>query len=218
MSMKKVSVSEAAEFFGVSKEAIHNRIRRGSLEVAVVDGIKMVVINPAKVTKSVRKTVVSSKASSNDERYYKLLQEQNEKLQAKVDMLEGETRSLRDQKELMLIEERKKIEAIYKEKDEQLKNILSTLSSQFMLTQPVQEKSVPDESVETVEVLVAESQEASTLISLKKYLKSSDFSAKKRVKIKARCIKKALKDERIVMVGTKVYIDPYKYDYSDLVR
>ena len=69
MSMKKVSVSEAAEFFGVSKEAIHNRIRRGSLEVAVVDGIKMVVINPTKVTKSVRKTVVSSKASSNDERY-----------------------------------------------------------------------------------------------------------------------------------------------------
>ena len=216
MAMKKVSVSEAAQFFGVSKEAIHNRIRRGSLEVAVVDGIKMVVINPDKVTKTVRKTASTVKNSSNDERYYKLLQEQNEKLQKRVDTLEGETRSLRDQKELMLIEERKKIEAIYKEKDEQLKNILATLSSQFMLTQPKKEQTLVQESVETVEVFVEE--EETTLISLKKYLKASDYSDKKRVKIKTRFVKKAKKDERIVMVGEKVYIDPSKYDYSDLIR
>ena len=211
--MKKVSVSEAAEFFGVSKEAIHNRIRRGSLEVAVVDGIKMVVINPAQTTKSVRKVVSASKRSSNDERYYKLLQEQNEKLQKKVDSLESETRSLRDQKELMLIEERKKIEAIYKEKDEQLKNILSTISSQFMLTSAPQE-----EEIESLEVLDVTSENESELISLKKYLKTTDFSQKKREKIKARFSKKASKDERVIRVGSKFYIDLGKYDYSDLIK
>lgn len=203
--MKKLSVAEAAEYFGVSKEAIHNRIRRGSLEVVVEKGIKMVLLDGTKKTAPLRKQ--TQVASKNDERYYKLLQEQNEKLQAKVEKLESETRSLRDQKELMLIEERKKIEAIYKEKDEQLKSILSTLSSQLMLTQPKEQK---DEAIE-VEV-------SAKPISLKKHLKGMDISAKKIEKIKARFSKKASSDERITTIGKKIYIDVIKYDYSDLIR
>ena len=56
--MDKMSVAEAAEFFGVSKEAIHNRIRRGSLASDIVDGQKYVVIDSTAqaTTKSVKKT------------------------------------------------------------------------------------------------------------------------------------------------------------------
>ena len=206
--MKKVSVAEAAEYFGVSKEAIHNRIRRGSLEVVVENGVKMILLDATKSPK--RRTATTSKSSQNDERYYKLLQEQNLKLQARVDTLETETRSLRDQKELMLIEERKKIEQIYKEKDEQLKNILSTLSSQFMLSSPAHKE------LETLEVEIDEEVKDTKPISLKKYLKKSDYSTKKSAKIQAKFMKKSKNDERIITIGNKIYIDPAMYDYSDL--
>jgi len=203
--MKKMNVSDAAEYFGVSKEAIHNRIRRGSLESVVEDGVKMVLVG-AKVKKTTRTAV---HVKSNDERYYKLLEEQNTKLQTRVETLEGETRSLRDQKELMLIEERKKIERIYKEKDEQLKNILSTISSQFMLSSPeAQEELVEAEIEEEV---------TSTLISLKKHLKQQNYSKEKAKKIKQKFKKKASKDERVIELDGKFYIDLAKYDYKGLL-
>ena len=211
--MKKVSVSEAAEYFGVSKEAIHNRIRRGSLEVVIDNGVKMVLLNEAKVKRVTKRVTASKTTAHNDERYYKLLQEQNEKLQAKVEKLEGETRSLRDQKEQMLIEERQKIEQIYRDKDAQLKQVLNTLSTQFMLTQTL--KSEKEEIAEIVEVV--EEKEASELISLKKYLKSKKLSEKKNAKVKKRFMKKASSDERIITRGSKLYVDPVKYDYSDLL-
>lgn len=209
--MSKMSVSDAAAHFGVSKEAIHNRIRRGSLEVVVEDGVKMVVLNSDTAPSTRKPRAASVKSSGHNDRYYKLLEEQNAKLQSRVEVLEGETRSLRDQKELMLIEERKKIELIYKEKDEQLKNILGTLSSQFTLSapEPVEE--------EPLEVEIEESKDERPLVSLKKYLKSTSFSEKKREKITAKFRKRAKKDERIITVGSKVYLDTAKHDYSDLI-
>jgi len=206
--MPKMNVSDAAAHFGVSKEAIHNRIRRGSLEVVVEDGIKMVLIS--NTPKKVKQTSTKIKTSVSSDRYYKLLEEQNTKLQSRVETLEGETRTLRDQKELMLIEERKKIESIYKEKDEQLKNILHTLSSQFMLNAPVQEETL---EVEIEEVKVTKLEK----ISLKKYLKNEKYSEKKVAKISARFQKRASKDERILIKKGKYFIDTSKYDYSDLI-
>ncbi len=211
--MKKLSIEAAAKHFGVSKEAIHNRIRRGSLEVVVEEGVKLVKVGDARVVKPRAKATAAPRNSSNDERYYKLLQEQNDKLQARVEKLEGETRTLRDQKEQMLIEERQKIEQIYKDKDAQLKQVLNTLATQFMLTQAPQ--SVKEEITETVEIVEVE-EESSEPISLKKYLKSKKLSEKKSSKIKKRFMKKASSDERIITVGSKLYIDPVKYDYSDL--
>ncbi len=215
--MKKVTVAEAAEYFGVSKEAIHNRVRRGSLEVVVENGIKMVLLNPDKVVKQTRKPTQVTAAVQNDERYYKLIQEQNEKLQWKIEKLEGETRTLRDQKELMLINERKKIEAIYREKDEQLKNILSTLSSQFM-----QLREKPSGIIDVSETLEVEIQEPTSskkesIISLKKYLKSKNYSEKKLKRIKKVFSKRVKKDKRITEINGKIYLDFTKHDYLDLL-
>ena len=212
--MKKLTIEAAAKHFGISKEAIHNRIRRGSLEVLVEDGVKLVKVDTLKaVTKPRVKVTAVPRNASNDERYYKLLQEQNDKLQARVEKLENETRSLRDQKEQMLIEERQKIEQIYRDKDAQLKQVLNTLATQFMLTQsPESER---EEVAQTVEIVEIE-EEPSELISLKKYLKNKKLSEKKSMKIKKRFSKAASSDERIITVGSKLYIDPVKYDYSDL--
>ena len=42
--MSKMTVAEASEYFKISKEAIHNRIRRGTLDCVIEHGTKYVVI------------------------------------------------------------------------------------------------------------------------------------------------------------------------------
>ncbi|WP_428738613.1 DNA-binding protein [Sulfurimonas sp.] len=201
--MKKMSVEEAASFFGVSKEAIHNRVRRGSIKSVVEKGVKLVVVDDE--VKTPAKRPATTKTAPNS-RHYKYLEEQNAKLQQRVETLENETRTLRDQKEQMLIDEREKLERIYKEKDEQLKNILQTLSSKLMLNAPVNE---------TFEAEIEE-ENTSELISLKKYLKTLELSEKKTEKILKKFSK--IDDERVVRFGKKIYIDPTKYDYNDLIK
>ena len=215
--MSKLKIADAAIKLGVSKEAIHNRIRRGSLDCVVEDGVKYVMLKPS--TK-IASTVTKRRATNNtpksslhvDSKYYKFLEEQNEKLQHKVEKLEGETRDLRDQKEQMLISEREKIEQIYKD-DEQLKNILSTISSNFLLNTPVTQSEIS----EPVEVEIEEESSDEKLISLKKYLNSQDISDKKKKKIKERFKKVAKKDDRVIRVGKKLYLNLAKFDYSNLL-
>lgn len=216
--MKKMSIADAANFFGISREAIYNRIRRGSLQIVTEDGVKMVIVDEDKSLKTVQKRV--SKSASNDERYYKLLETQNEKLQEKIALLEDETRKLRDHKEQMLIAEREKIERIYKEKDEQLKNILQTLSSKFMLGAPLEVEEAPLEAemIEVQEIKEIKKEPKSEPLSLKKYLKSLNISKKKSKKIEEKFAKKAAKDKRITIVGSKYYVDPSKYSYKDLIK
>lgn len=207
--MDKMSIAEAAEFFGVSKEAIHNRIRRGSLVSEVEDGQKYVMVDSDSqaTTKPSKKTTTNrSNNTHTDSKYYKLLEEQNSQLQNKVEKLETETRTLRDQKEQMLIEERIKIENIYKEKDEQLKNIINMISSNLMLeTKP---------TIETAESVEAEI-EAEEWISLNKFLKSRDVKKSKRKKIIKDFAKRAKNgDESILLKDEKCYIDINRFEYD----
>ncbi|MEA1983103.1 MAG: DNA-binding protein, partial [Campylobacterota bacterium] len=88
------------------------------------------------------------------------------------------------------------------------------ISSQFALTPP----EVLSEEPEALEVEIEEeSKEIKKPISLKKYLKSKDFSEKKVQKIKERFKKRAKKDSRITIIENKIYVDPSKYSYSDLM-
>lgn len=215
--MSKMSIADAATKLGVSKEAIHNRIRRGSLESVVEDGVKYVLLDSDATNKQTTKQTNKIVTHQNDERYYKLLEDQNERLRQKVDRLEGETKSLREQKEQMLIEERIRIEKIYKDKDEQLKNMLNAISSKFLQHIPKQELVI--ESEELVEAEIEVDEEKPTLISLKKYFKESSLSEKKLKKLKQK-FKKAIKedDSRFISMGKKHYLDTSKYDYSDLLN
>jgi len=224
--MSKMSIAEASEFFNVSKEAIHNRIRRGSLACVVEDGVKFVVVDKDK-PKTTRTPVKKKLPTSSDDKYYALLEEQNAKLQAKVDKLEDETRSLRDQKEQMLIDERQKIEQIYQDKDEQLKNILNSFKAQFLVAptplEALQEEIIEEEveifeEIEEAELLSQKEVSSREIISLKKYLKENGISEKKATKIKARFKKRAKKDERVIRIGKKFYLDLSKYSYEDLIR
>ncbi len=218
--MSKMSIADAALRLGISKEAIHNRIRRGSLESLVEDGVKYVLLDKTAqtATKATVKRATTRRSPEPDARYYKLLEEQNEKLQLKVDQLESETKNLRDQKEQMLIQEREKIEQIYKDKDEQLKSILNAISSQFLLNTPTPELTIEKEEVVETVIEAPQEEKRSGLISLKKYLKEQKFLKKKCEKIKSRFKKVAKKDSRVIKVGKKYYLDLAKFDYSNLIK
>jgi hypothetical protein len=214
--MPKMTIEEAAAHFAISKEAIHNRIRRGTLISAVEGGVKFVTIENTQTSadKVASKRVNTRQASPQiDDRYTKLLEEQNAALQGKIEKFELEIRTLREQKEEMLIQERIKIEQIYKEKDEHLKSMLHAFSAQFMLSAPLQEN-----KEEHVEAEIEISQRDEETISLEAYLKEHDFSKKKSKKVKETFQKRAGQDERIIVHGETYYMNTLKYDYSDLLK
>ena len=85
-----------------------------------------------------------------------------------------------------------------------------------MLNSPI--KAIAKEEHMEAEIEVEKIEVKSELISLKKYLKTQKFTNKKQEKIKNRFKKRAKKDERIISVGSKFYIDTFKYDYKDLLK
>jgi len=211
--MTKMNILQAAEFFGISKEAIHNRIRRGSLESVVEEGVKYVLVDEQQATKKAKPTQMHLPYSA-DEKYFKFLEEQNAFLQQKLQKQEDEIRLLREQKEQILIEERQKIEQIYQQKDEQLKSILNSFKEQVLLQQaPVVETEI-EESFDTE---IVEKKEE--LISLKKFLKKQNLKPKKYEKVQKR-FQKALKkgDKRLLEKKEKIYLDIGSFEYEDLLK
>ncbi len=201
--MSKLSVAEAAEKFKVSKEAIHNRIRRGSLDCVIEHGMKYVLIDePA--------TTVPASVPSED-KYYSYIEEENAQLKEKINKLEKQNSRLRDQREEMLLLEKQKIEQIYKERDEQLKQVLHTISTKFLPQLGEQEKE--DITQEVVDVVEVDAEP----IKLKAFLKLKDFKPAKTARIKNRFKRLVGQDVRVFRKDGKIYIDPNRYDYSDLL-
>lgn len=207
--MKKLTIADAADHYGVSKEAIHNRVRRGSLNCIVEDGVKYVTITTPK----------SAQHSSGgvDARYTQYIEQENERLRGRVDVLENETSRLRDQREQMLIDERVKVEQIYKERDAQLRSVLHVVATKFL--SHVNPEAVMQEGMETgkIDAINADVVETDGWISLKDFLKIKRIKDPAKKKIKKRFEKLAQSDARIYMRDEKVFLNPGEFDYSDLI-
>lgn len=207
--MKKLTIAAAAEHFGVSKEAIHNRIRRGSLNCIVEEGVKYVAIATAKPTQNT--------GSGPDIRYTQYIEQENERLRGRVDVLENETSRLRDQREQMLIDERIKVEQIYKERDAQLRSVLHVVATKFL--SHVNPDVVMQEGMEKgrMDAINADVVENDHLISLKAFLKLKRIKDKEKKKIKNRFESLRSRDARISVRDGKIYLSPAEFDYSDLL-
>lgn len=206
--MKKMTIADAAEYFNVSKEAIHNRIRRGSLDCIVDNGVKYVAVESPKSSAST--TIV------NDNRYTTYIEQENERLRDKVDVLEKETTRLRDQREQMLIDERVKVEQIYKERDAQLRSVLHVVATKFLShvnTDVVMEEA---NGVDAINADVVEN-EIEEWVSLKSFLKLKRYNDKEKKKIKNRFEALANEDIRLSSREGKIFLNPSEYDYSDLL-
>ena len=215
--MGKMTVAEAAEHYNISKEAIHNRVRRGTLDSVIEHGTKYILVGEARAT-------ASQDEGSN--KYYEYIEQENLDLKAKIAHLEDETKGLRDQREMMLIAEKEKIEAIYKERDAQLKNVLQVIASKFIthhnvdhvIDEAISAELHDAEAVEVEDVIEVEDEEIDDLISLKAFLKLKMYSKKEREKIKKRFEMAAFEDKRILVRKRKVYLRPNHFDYGDLIR
>lgn len=208
--MKKMTIADAAEYFKVSKEAIHNRIRRGSLDCIVENGVKYVAVESAK-NNTTDNTV-------SDNRYTQYIEQENERLREKVDILEKETTRLRDQREQMLIDEKIKVEQIYKERDAQLRSVLHVVATKFL--SHVNADTVMQEGLgaDAINADVVDT-EIDEWISLKSFLKLKRIKDKEKKKIKSRFEEAAEKDdERLSVRGGKIFLNPSHYAYSDLLR
>src|SRR3989339_751502 len=207
--MKKMTIADAAEYFNVSKEAIHNRIRHGSLDCIVDNGVKYVAVESAK--SNVSANVVS------DSRYTHYIEQENERLREKVDVLEKETNRLRDQREQMLIDERVKVEQIYKERDAQLRSVLHVVATKFLSHASVDDVMEEARSVDAINVDVVDT-EIDEWVSLKSFLKLKRYNDKEKKKIKSRFEAVNGDDVRLTLREGKIFLNPSEYDYSDLLR
>ena len=199
----KLTIAQAAEKFGVSKEAIHNRVRRGSLKSVIENGVKFIVIDEPK----------TPEREDYSDKYYRYIEEENSRLKEKIERLEDETRSLREKREQMLIDERNKIEQIYKERDEQLKSVLHVVASKFLTHS--NSDAIIDEAI-SAEVLEDKNDEVSE-VALKTYLKLRGIKKERRKKVTKRFEKRAKKDARIKVVAGKIFLNPDEFDYDDLL-
>lgn len=208
--MKKLTIADAADHYGVSKEAIHNRVRRGSLNCIVEDGVKFVVISTPKGTQN--------NNSIPDARYTQYIEQENERLRGRVDVLENETSRLRDQREQMLIDERVKVEQIYKERDAQLRSVLHVVATKFL--SHVNPEAVMQEGMEqgASDAINADIVETDGWISLKDFLKLKRIKDEAKKKIKKRFEKLQGSDERISIREDKLFLNPAEFDYSDLIK
>ena len=205
---KKLTVVDAAKLLGVSKEAIYNRLRRGTLQSVTEEGVKYILL-----TKNGHKESSGLSSRKKDEgidsAYIGLLKSQIEEMKVKNERLEADKERLIADKERLLIESKEKIEAIYKERDEQLKTILSLANRQIVFSpqeestiasEPILEKEEEIFSVEEVyeeaHVLEEDDREDRTLEAysdwrdLRSYLKEKGFSKKEKQHISDKLGKK----------------------------
>jgi len=127
--MKKLTVSEAANFFGITKEAIYNRVRRGKLRTINENGLKYVVVEEN--INSMPKTKPTNKNANA--KYINFLENEINELKQKVQKLEVENTNLIKEKLQILEQSKKELEGIFATRDEQLKQILYLMNEKYAL-------------------------------------------------------------------------------------
>ncbi|MBL0687716.1 MAG: integrase [Sulfurospirillum sp.] len=202
---KKLTVADMAKYLSISKEAIYNRLRRNTLESVTQDGKKYVLLTP-NVEKEAKLPKKRGAANSVNNEYVSLLKNQVEELKEKNEKLESVRDRLYYEKENILIESQNKIEKIYKERDEQLKNIL-VLTNMPTLEHKYQEK--PIEVAENIKEDIVE-QICKTFIEwelLKDRLQKIGFADIHRKKITKKIEQKIGENQHVKISNDKIYID-----------
>ena len=63
--MKKLSINEAADILGISKEAIYNRIRRNTIKSVEENGVRFVILDEISTNKQTQTTTNTKNFSAN---------------------------------------------------------------------------------------------------------------------------------------------------------
>jgi hypothetical protein len=202
--MREVDVKDYAELVGIRSQSVYRKIKQGKLQTKKRDGKTYILtdIEPEE------KSDVTTQNFSNDfvANYIKHLEDENKRLQEKVDYLITS-------KEQLLIAERERIEKIYRDKDSQLKSILELIQKRLIENKSTHQ-TVP--SYEPVIEAMSEG-DMDALIELDAYLEHLNIQGKERRMIENRFTMRLGEDERVIMINNKMYMDIEKYDYRSLL-
>jgi hypothetical protein len=227
----RLTLEEYSKHFKMSKEMINSKLRTKRLNYIIEDGVTYIIVTRSsldkekrseihteqkenKKTQQIPSTIANNKTKTTVAMVLGLYQKENQQLKDKIVQLEAKIDKLIDDKEQMLRDEMAKIEQVYLNKDEQLKNVLELMNSKMI----AQSTSTIHE-VEPLQTTEDESnEEQKEIIELKNYLKNLDIEVYQRKIIKKRFLADYGKDIRIIKQNGKLYLDFSKYDYSDLLE
>lgn len=205
--MERLSVADAAEKLGISKEAIYNRIRRQTIESEEIDGVKYVLLEKNEEPKT--SNTKATRTNKNDKDFIEYLKNEIEYLKLKNQSLLEDKEQLYREKEEMLVSSKNEIKAMYNERDEKLKYFL-TLLERPLLAQT--------DKIEAIEVKSLEkTKEETKWLSLKNFLDSLDLKKRERKNIKKLIIKKAYDSEFIKIEAGMIFIDK-SFEISTLLK
>ena len=205
-----LTIQEYAKKFKMSKEMVTSKIRQKQLNFIIQNGVTLINVPDEKIQKptskeanKIRENILQKATVSTVLGLYK---RENSYLKQKIEQLEAKVDRLIDDKEQMLRAERDRIESIYTDKDEQLKNILELVNEKMLYDQK-----------QTIYEIEHSAQDTTKIIELKEYLKRLDLKSSQRKKIKKRFEDALQEDIRIIEQNGKLFLDFSKYDYSDLL-
>jgi hypothetical protein len=207
----RYTIDDYANTFGLSKETIHAQLRTKQLNYIVNDGMVYIIARNPSQQPHIQAQALPL-VQSNMDIIISLYQRENQQLKIKIKELETKIDSLIHDKESMLIAERQRIEEIYANKDEQLKNILETLNTKFAV--------LPHETV--CDVDISDPSPISTLsdgvLELKRYLKFIGLTSQERKEVRRKFSERLGSDIRIIQKEGEFYVNLSQYDYTDLLK
>ncbi len=239
----RLTVDEYSKHFKMSKEMVHSKLKNKRLNYIIEEGVSYIIVPRSSLENDKRreiheekkaeqtqtqKTSAQAKPKTTAGTIIALYQRENQHLKIRIKELENKIDKLIDDKEQMLIGERNRIEQIYSNKDEQLKNILNLVNTKLMLSQ---DNTVHDVDIDTeadadadanadtdIEHTDEESVSQNGYIELKKYLKSLDIDSYQRKVIKRRFSAAYGNDSRVLQQNGAFFLDFNRFDYSDLLQ
>ena len=200
--MKKVSIGEAAEILGISKEAVYNRIRRNSLRAEESGGVRYVLLDD-EMQQSEPASQGSAKSSrtsgaAGTQSFIDYLIKEISELKGKIEALQSDKDRLHKEKEEILIASKEEIKLMYKERDEKLGYFLSFFDKPLLSSKSREAKPYDVEIKE-------KTFDRSEWTSLAKFVKS--LKRKKRLKAQSLIIENIGKSEFIRVERNELLIN-----------
>ncbi len=200
--MKKVSIGEAAEILGISKEAVYNRIRRNSLRAEESGSVRYVLLDD-EMQQSEPTSQNSAKSprtsgTAGTQSFIDYLIKEISELKGKIEALQSDKDRLHKEKEEILIASKDEIKLMYKERDEKLRYFLSFFDKPLLSSKSREAKPYDVEIKE-------KTFDRSEWTSLAKFVKS--LKRKKRLKAQSLIIENIGKSELIRVEGNELLIN-----------
>jgi hypothetical protein len=224
----RFTIDEYSKRFKMSKEMVRSRLREKRLNYIIEEGVTYIIVPRSSLGESHLKAIEEGIANESPRpetapaarpkttvgTIIALYQKENRQLKEKILQLEAKIDRLIADKEQMLRDERDRIEKVYSNKDEQLKNILELINTKLMLSE---KPTVHDVDLSHDEPIDA-SWDHEAFVELRHYLKNLDLKSSERKTIRRRFAEAYGSDVRVIQQNGQFYLDFSKYDYTDLLR